>query len=249
MPPGKTMRGKDWSGQDLQQAGRFSFRLLLISQLLLLMEMWKFDSSTSPCSKIPGKLGVQEESFGLGTYRDNCCRRKETFSWTRRNVSKFSFESMFGFSWSIWLELMLEVWHLRKCQGAWIFPGTGSARHGFRWSINHLSMVPGCYGSWRSNHSGLGCVALCSPPSPRNSGYTLWVTTDGQMDLSHWFISGPLRSKNIYVEPKINYFHSSKRVGKLRKNNIQGNYSFSLKQSSLLSFAVVVFYFIKWKEP
>lgn len=78
MNPGRMMHGEDWSGRDSWQAGRFSCRLLPLPQHSLLMEMWEFNSRASPCDKIPGKL--QEESADLGMYRDNCYRRKETFS-------------------------------------------------------------------------------------------------------------------------------------------------------------------------
>lgn len=112
---------------------------------------------------------------------------QETFSWAGRKVSKFSFEwllhlpeaSSFSSRWKLTLEQDCSPAHqtFSNFQSIFIpgdlnFSGIGSTRHGLRWYKSHLSTIPGRYSSWKSNHIGLGCTALCTSPSPGNSGYT-----------------------------------------------------------------------------
>lgn len=138
---------------------------------------------------------------------------QETFSWAGSKVSKFSFECFFASSWSIQLQLTLEVDTRARLQswapnfqqfsifisGDLNFPGTGSTRHGLRWYKSHLSTIPGWYSSWKSNHIGSGCTALCTSPSPGNSGYTrsdCWWPNEYEPLI--YFRSDKVQKKSLY---------------------------------------------------
>lgn len=167
------------------------------------MKMWGADCLTS---------AFQAPSSELG---------EKSLSWAGRKVSTFSFEWLFASSWSIQLQLTLEADTRARLQsstpnvqqfsvnfqsifisGDLNFPGTGSTSHGLRWYKNHLSTIPDWYSSWKSNHLGSGCTALCTSPSPGNSGYTLsYCWWPNEYEPLIYFRSDKVKKKSI-LTPK-----------------------------------------------